>query len=792
MIRLMRCRGFLLPLLCCMATTVHAQRITADFTDRALTRVLSELETQYDLGFSYLDTLVAGKRVNCRFKNAGWEEVADCLFTANELDATHPSAGTIILTPAPRIEYSVDLAGVVVRDVLARGVSAGADGRHVIVRPERTAPLPGFAEEELYRRAATLPGVTLNQEAAGNLSIRGGARDQNLILYDGIPVYATGHYFDMVSLFVPSLVDEMVLHRGHADAAFGGRLSGVLELNTDERPAAATEARLEPNLLYGTALAKLPFAGGAADFQLGLRTSLADDLGGPAYQSYRDQVFQRTDEEDTRLRNFRGNVRPSETFAFDEINARLQTRLNEEATLTATGYYHRDDYRYREQGRRPRNFFTDELTAESYGLGLRYRDKRTRIQLAHAYFNNSGALAFRERRTFTTDRQESRIRETSLLGEHRFPLREASQLTMGIQLQWFDNAFDLSRDNPLQTAARADAGRQSAALIAPYLEYERPLGKAFKAGIGLRLPYYGPTEQVYFEPRLSASYGVGDWRIKAAYAHNHQYVNEINPLDADQLSSRAVLWALANDGRIRVAAGREVSLGVILNRGRWLFDAEAYYKTADDLTGFNYFLESPQRGLRALDSRGGGVDLLLARRWKGWSAQARYTLSAVEWRFGRAESPVYFPAENDRRHYGQVLVSRRLGRWELSGGWQYHTGARYTFIPSLGARPPVRRPTVEDVNRNKLPAYHRLDFTVNYSLAGSDREGWMAEIGLSLLNLYHRENLLDRGYLLRDAEDRPVGGDRRFLEEVDRVGLGFTPNVSVRVGWRGSREQISE
>jgi hypothetical protein len=57
-------------------------------------------------------------------------------------------------------------------------------------------------------------------------------------------------------------------------------------------------------------------------------------------------------------------------------------------------------------------------------------------------------------------------------------------------------------------------------------------------------------------------------------------------------------------------------------------------------------------------------------------------------------------------------------------------------------------------------------------------------VGLSLLNVYGQNNLLDRRYLLREQEEFDVTTPQFIPEELNWRGLGFTPNVSFKIGWR--------
>lgn len=47
----------------------------------------------------------------------------------------------------------------------------------------------------MIKSIQALPGVTTAGEAATGFNVRGGSVDQNLILYDGMPVFNSSHVF---------------------------------------------------------------------------------------------------------------------------------------------------------------------------------------------------------------------------------------------------------------------------------------------------------------------------------------------------------------------------------------------------------------------------------------------------------------------------------------------------------------------------------------------------------------------------------------------------------------------
>jgi len=811
---------FILPL---AGQDLDKLKLTVTFEDTPLLEAITHLEKKFDLIFSFPREEVDGKTVNCSFQEADWETINQCLFAARNLDAIaqktpyislRPIAGTKELdwqlcvkilgqdgTPLPfaplglpanglsfatddvgryegtvtaastdivSIQYlgyagrelplheliggncttitlvptSIELASVVVSEYLTEGISATADGRRVDLDPERMPAVPGFTNGEVYRSLSLLPGINNLDETAGDLSIRGGARDQNLVLWDGIAVYTSGHYFSMISNFSTELIDNVSVWRGQSDAAYGGRVSGVVRFETD-----------------------LP----------GL-------LPAPTYQGYRAQVFQNEAFE----RILKAEETGSETFDFQEINVRWQYNFGAGQRLTVSGFRQRNDFSYLLQ-QTERQFLGEQTTILSSGLSANYVQPlgmgALRLQVAHSDYANAGEGGFqRGERNRITSSRSSELRETSLRLSITKPFTRKGQLTAGVQLQRYGHELDFLYENRLADSIRQINNPEINALAgAAYGSYEWSPRGPFSASFGLRLQYYAPTQELYPEPRVSGSYRLMDnWLLKAAYGENHQFPLEIIQLNPQRVSGTLPLWTLADGSRVKVPASREFSAGISGQPGTWLFDLEAYHKQIKNISTLNTTVLS--KDYTNGDSRSYGLDLLVRKRWKNVRGWVIYSLSQTDWRFDGIENDNYFPADNDRRHQLRLMGSWRHKRWSFTTGWRLHSGQRNTAPEKIVNQRGQTRLKRGSTNGAVLPTFHRLDASVFYSWALPEESNWRGEIGLSLLNIYGQENLLDRTYLVQDT-GQPFP-DRYEVTAFDKVALGFTPNLTVRVGFR--------
>jgi len=91
-----------------------------------------------------------------------------------------------------------------------------------------------FGEADILRVILTLPGVKSVGEASTGFNVRGGATDQNLILFNGTTIYNPSHFFGFFSAFNPEVVKDVELYKSSIPARYGGRLSSVLDITSRE------------------------------------------------------------------------------------------------------------------------------------------------------------------------------------------------------------------------------------------------------------------------------------------------------------------------------------------------------------------------------------------------------------------------------------------------------------------------------------------------------------------------------------------------------------------------------
>jgi hypothetical protein len=232
---------------------------------------------------------------------------------------------------------------------------------------------------------------------------------------------------------------------------------------------------------------------------------------------------------------------------------------------------------------------------------------------------------------------------------------------------------------------------------------------------------------------------------------------------------------------------RQLSLGLTktLPRLHTEVTVEAYHKTMSGLIdyrqGANFLVGAYSRDWQQEIETGGqgaayGLEFFLNRtqgRFTGWLS---YALAWNERQFTNINGGAWYPARYDRRHSFSVTGSYRLSdKWSLSSSWVYSTGQPVTLPVGMQENMDGTKVLVYTGRNNaRMPAYHRLDLSANYTRP--TRRGRTATWSFGLYNAYNRVNPF---YLdFKDVYGRAGNPDPVGRQLVVRSLFPVLPSVS--------------
>ncbi len=180
-----------------------------------------------------------------------------------------------------------------------------------------------FGEADILRVVLTLPGVKSAGEASTGFNVRGGAADQNLILFNDATVYNPAHFFGFFSAFNPELVKDVELYKSTIPEKYGGRLSSVLNVTGKEGNAKKIAGSAGIGLLTSRLNLEGPLKKDKSSFILGARTTYSNWLLKmlPEKSGYRNS-----------------------SASFYDLNLLTNHIINHKNTLSITAYFSSDKF----------------------------------------------------------------------------------------------------------------------------------------------------------------------------------------------------------------------------------------------------------------------------------------------------------------------------------------------------------------------------------------------------------------------------------------------------------------
>lgn len=123
---------------------------------------------------------------------------------------------------------------IILSDKPETGIQSSRMGASSIPIPHIKNTPALMSEADVLKSIQLLPGVQNGMNGTSGLYVRGGGPDQNLYLLDGVPLYNVDHTLGLLSVFTPEAVKKVDLYKSSFPARFGGRLSSIVDVRTND------------------------------------------------------------------------------------------------------------------------------------------------------------------------------------------------------------------------------------------------------------------------------------------------------------------------------------------------------------------------------------------------------------------------------------------------------------------------------------------------------------------------------------------------------------------------------
>lgn len=674
-------------------------------------------------------------------------------------------------------ERNYQLNEVIVNDYLVAGILKEQDGS-ISINPNNLEILSGLAEPDVLQNAQLLPGIESPNETAAGLFIRGGTPDQNLILWDGIKMYNTDHFFGSFSMFNPYSLEQVKVSRGGTSANYGDRVSGVVDMKTSDYIPDKMTGGFGINFISADGFLNFPISK-KVGIQISGRRALTDFIKTVTFNNFSSKVFQNTSLDES-FNSFEPQFTNStEKFYFWDTHVKLNAKPSDKDKITASAIITQNslDYSFADVDFIDNIF--DRMNIQNLGFSGSWKhimSNEFKTQISTYYSDYSfkyDGLRENDVEAFSV-KKNNKLKELGLSVNADWKIN--NQLSFLNGYQFFNTRVNYFLGDSF--FEERGFGTINSHAFFHQLKYGP---KQWQIELGLRNAYYTTLATWLFEPRILVEKEIFEnFRIKASGEIKNQSISQIIEYTTQDFGLDNQVWAQADREDIPALQSRQFSTGVFWHKNTWRFDLDLYHKKIDGLTSLTRGFQTAQNILTNGESITNGIDVLIKKGFGNYSTWLGYTYSFTDFYFNSLNAGIPFSGNNDIRHSLIWSHSYKLRNLQFSLGWRYRTGIPYTNAELITGENGEVEIGFIDLNQDTLNNYHRMDISALYDIRFSKSKiGRKLRLGISLVNLYGRQNELSKSFSLGVFKDEN-NMEQFELLETTRYSIKFTPNFVMR------------
>ncbi len=807
------------------------QKITYQATDKSFTAVLDELANQYDFQYSFVEDQIILKPSKkserpseqtvilsgyIKDSSTGEALIGSTIYI-NELQAgTAANAYGFFSLNIPKGKYEVSVSFIgykslqilidlqtslredvllseeppVLEEIIVIG-KPDADVEEIQVsktnvKPRTVEQRPAlFGEMDVIKSLESVPGIKLQSDGSTFYYVRGGARDQNLVLIDDSPIYNPSHLLGLFSTIIPDAITDINIYKGDMPASFGGRLSSVLDIHTKKGNDQHTQ-------VWGNV--------GLISTKLGVEGPLKKDVSSFLVSGRFSRLR-------WLFKNFDENLRQ---FRFHDLTGKMNFKLNSKNRIFFSFYTGSDNYFSGNNG----------ISWTNTAGTFRWNHLLTERLFLNTTLSASGYDYFLYTDVSKNQRWNSHISNLNLKTDFSYFIKPQNELTFGLGL----NGYNFNPGNIQQGSSNTQVSNQSVRNSIEFILYgnhEVTLSKKWGLKYGVRISSWtntgeafefkfddnrNPVDTLFFkagdaynrylnaEPRVTIQYSLNKQSsLKASYARNVQNVhlisNSISPFTSLDV------W-LPSSFNIKPQISDQVTLGSyhqVANTGISLV-TELFYKKMYRQIDYETHAETLlnpllERELRFGTANAYGIELQAKKDEGRLRGLLGYSYARAKRQFADLNEGRIFNAFSDRPNQFTVTLAYDITlRWTIGMNWTFLTGAPYSAPVSFYSYNGLEVPIYGQKNNARLPDYHRLDISGTLRLNKSMEKKFQHNITFSIYNFYGRKNALYVNYNKTQLGVTDFKIPTNLLESEQAISqfylFQFTPSVSYNFKWR--------
>ncbi len=667
--------------------------------------------------------------------------------------------------PIYMVAEASNLETVILTNFIVNGIDKLNDGSFEL-DVSRFSILPGLIEPDVLQTVQAFPGIQSVNETVSNLNIRGGTHDQNLILWDDIKMYQSGHFFGLISVFNPQITQKVSLLKNGTPSAFSDGVSGTIAMKTDEQVNSRFKGNVGINLIDADGFVDVPL-GKRSSLQVAARKSISDFFKTPTYEEYFDRISQDTEvtaNESSTVTN------SDENFDFYDTSLRWLFQLSDKDRIRLNFITIFNELIFNENAVIDLQETSREssVSQNSIAAGLLYERKwneswETLLQL----YNTDYKLKAENANILQNQRflQENKVSETGARITAQYLLNDTMKFQLGghfteTQVTNLDDV-DFPRFRLLVSeVVRTYSGFTQWSYLSS--------NNNTSLNLGVRYNYLEKFSKSIVEPRLTFSQQfLEHFSFELAGEFKHQITSQVINFQNDFLGVEKRRWQLSNDDTIPVIQSKQGSAGFNFSNDGWLLSLDAYYKEVEGITTQSQGFQNQYEFVKTDGSYEViGLDVMFRKQIRNATFWSSYSFMDNEYTFDSLPE-VSFPSNLDITHAVTLGSTYRLKSFSLSAGLNWRTGKPTTFPRSIQEITDGEI-SYEDSNSSRLEDYLRVDVSALYDL---QLDSVKLQAGVSVWNMLDETNQLGNYFRLNSAN---------MPQEFIQNSLGLTTNAVIR------------
>ena len=607
---------------------------------------------------------------------------------------------------------------------------------------------------DVIKTLQMLPGVTPGNEMSSTMNVRGGTGNDNLYLMDNVPLYQSGHFLGIFSVFNTDMVESVDFYKGGFPAQFGGRASSVVDVRMKDGDMQEQHGLFSIGVTDGRFQIEGPIKKDVLSYNVAIRYSWVEAFLRPILKAvYVPDV------------SYSNDYTRDGHYGFADLNAKFTWLRSSRDRITFNTYLGFDYMSYIDSDRKriggsstyEKSIYKD---ANRWGNALLSavweRDLSEKRKVVSTYYVSDGYYSalyenvdkYMDYKSYSLESNISNILDIGAKLHFSDKTFSRHYLNYGASAVYhlfspiaYDHSYveiDKGRSNEKQSTY----GRHyNSPEIALWAEDEFTLTPRLYLNAGLRYMLFVAKGKLYnaLEPRLAVSYNPSRiLSLKMSYSEMSQPVHQLEPFQSE---SPGAFWMPATSDM------KPIRSRIVSAEAEWrpnhhlLLNFAGFWKNMKHLyeyTGTNV-LPSPaawETEFTEGKGRSYGFEFYGEFQSERWDVSAAYTLSWSQRYFEAFYRDWYRDRYGNRHNLVLNGVYKAHKLIDLYATWVLRSGNRYTIplYDGYGFYGESLYP-----NNFQVPTYHRLDVGINFR-AKSVRKGRDYVVTFAVYNLYGRKN----------------------------------------------------